>query len=355
MQGFNMGRYVPPDLEGTVSFNAASGKGHALGSRARKLRTEGALTVRFELPFPVWCTTCKPEAIIGQGVRFNAEKRKVGSYYSTPVWGFRFKHTACGGWIEIRTDPKETRYVVVEGGRRRDLGEGRLAEGEIRIGSTEEDKERMEREGAFGALERKVEDSNAARSERERIEELFKRSEKDWEDPYEKSRKLRRTFRADRKVRKEGEEKTEALKEKMSLGIDLMDENEEDKLRAGLIDYGADDSEPTIRGSMFEPRPSNSVLLAPQTDRGKRGKKLSVEDVAMEKRARLSKQLNGRTRDAKDPFLDSPSLWTPGLKRKKHSEVSASVEKSQNPNTHAASPERSAQGPNLALVDYDSD
>ncbi len=42
-----MGRYVPPDLEGTVSFNQASGKGHALGNRARKLQTEGILTVRF--------------------------------------------------------------------------------------------------------------------------------------------------------------------------------------------------------------------------------------------------------------------------------------------------------------------
>ena len=60
MQGFNMGRYVPPDLEGTTTLNRAASKPHALGSRARKLKTEGILTVRFECPFAIWCTTCHP-------------------------------------------------------------------------------------------------------------------------------------------------------------------------------------------------------------------------------------------------------------------------------------------------------
>ncbi|KAJ8110402.1 hypothetical protein ONZ43_g5877 [Nemania bipapillata] len=104
MQGFNMGRYVPPDVEGTISGNALNKK-HALGARASKLRTEGILTVRFEMPFGVWCETCPKPTIIGQGVRFNAEKKKVGAYYSTPIWSFRMRHADCGGVIEIRTDP----------------------------------------------------------------------------------------------------------------------------------------------------------------------------------------------------------------------------------------------------------
>ncbi|RHZ47689.1 uncharacterized protein CDV56_100019, partial [Aspergillus thermomutatus] len=108
MQGFNMGRYVPPDQEGLTTGNKLAGK-HPLGARARHLRTSGALVVRFEMPFAVWCTTCKPhETLIGQGVRFNAEKKKVGNYYSTPIYSFRMKHGACGGWIEIRTDPANT-------------------------------------------------------------------------------------------------------------------------------------------------------------------------------------------------------------------------------------------------------
>ncbi|KAK5636304.1 hypothetical protein RRF57_012016 [Xylaria bambusicola] len=122
MQGFNMGRYVPPDVEGTISGNALNRK-HALGSRASKLRTEGILTVRFEMPFGVWCGTCSKPTIIGQGVRFNAEKKKVGAYYSTPIWSFRMRHADCGGVIEIRTDPANSEYVVTEGGTRRDTGD----------------------------------------------------------------------------------------------------------------------------------------------------------------------------------------------------------------------------------------
>ena len=54
---------------------------------------------------------------IGQGVRYNAEKRKVGNYYSTPIYGFRCKCHLCQHWFEIRTDPEHTRYVVHEGAK----------------------------------------------------------------------------------------------------------------------------------------------------------------------------------------------------------------------------------------------
>ena len=54
MQGFNMGRYVPPDQEGVVSGNALNRK-HPLGARAGKL-AQGVLTVRFDMSFAVECT-----------------------------------------------------------------------------------------------------------------------------------------------------------------------------------------------------------------------------------------------------------------------------------------------------------
>ena len=71
------------------------------------------------------------------GVRYNAEKKKVGSYYSTPIYSFRCKCHLCDGWFEIQTDPKvrwsqfvgrvyvsrplqNTRYVVVSGARQKD-------------------------------------------------------------------------------------------------------------------------------------------------------------------------------------------------------------------------------------------
>jgi coiled-coil domain-containing protein 130 len=49
---------------------------------------------------------------IGMGVRYNAEKRKVGNYYSTPIYAFRCKCHLCDGWFEIRTDPKVRFYAL---------------------------------------------------------------------------------------------------------------------------------------------------------------------------------------------------------------------------------------------------
>jgi coiled-coil domain-containing protein 130 len=46
------------------------------------------------------------------GVRYNAEKKKVGAYYSTPIYSFRCKCHLCDGWFEIQTDPKVSRALV---------------------------------------------------------------------------------------------------------------------------------------------------------------------------------------------------------------------------------------------------
>ena len=82
---------------------------HALGDRARKI-DQGILIVRFELPFNVWCGSC--DGHLGAGVRFNAEKRKVGNYLSTPIYGFTCKCASCGGKFELRTDPKVRSRLV---------------------------------------------------------------------------------------------------------------------------------------------------------------------------------------------------------------------------------------------------
>lgn len=111
---FNMGRYVPPELEGTTTGNKIHKK-KAPGMHG------GAMTVRFEMPFNIFCGEC--EGHIAQGVRFNADKKKVGNYYSTPIFAFRMKHIACGNTIEIRTDPKNTAYEVTEGGKKQATAE----------------------------------------------------------------------------------------------------------------------------------------------------------------------------------------------------------------------------------------
>lgn len=37
----------------------------------------------------IWCGSCN--AHIGMGVRYNAEKKKIGNYYTTPIYSFRCK------------------------------------------------------------------------------------------------------------------------------------------------------------------------------------------------------------------------------------------------------------------------
>ncbi|KAI1111273.1 hypothetical protein F5Y14DRAFT_315610 [Nemania sp. NC0429] len=242
MQGFNMGRYVPPDVEGTVTGNALNKK-HPLGARASKLRSEGILVVRFEMPFAVWCGTCTKPTLIGQGVRFNAEKKKVGAYYSTPIWSFRMRHADCGGTLEIRTDPANAEYVVAEGGRRRDTGDDRdrddslvLRPGLVPI-LTEKEKEGL-RHDAFARLEKTIEDRGVLIERSHRIAELEDASHRTWEDPYAQNRRLRAAFRAGRKARERETAGTEALQARMSLGIDIVPATDEDARRAALVDFG---------------------------------------------------------------------------------------------------------------------
>jgi coiled-coil domain-containing protein 130 len=336
-----MGRYVPPDQEGVMSGNQIHGK-HALGARANKI-SQGILTVRFEMPFPIWCTHCPKPTIIGQGVRFNAEKKKVGNYFSSPIYSFRMKHTACGGWIEIQTDPKTTTYLVIAGARKRDHGGLKEEEGYIKI-LTNEEKEEL-RNNAFAALEGKVEDKQKLEHSKKRLEELQDLSEQMWDDPYEQNKRLRRSFRQGRKQREQEAGVTAALQDKMSLGLDLLPENEDDARRAALIEYGEDDDgrrmDKIISKPLFktEEQVSKSKLGSKAS---KSSRKLKAEKVAEQKREVIAAEIRGNTRAAMDPFLaDSRASrgttkpFIAGLKRKQSQlEESPAV---------------------ATLVDYDSD
>ena len=102
-------------------MNAKFNKNGSLGKRANKL-DKGILTIRFEMPFNVTCRKC--DHAIARGVRFNAEKKLVGKYHSTPIYSFRMLTSCCANTIEIHTDPKAAEYVVVEGADRRVGGAG---------------------------------------------------------------------------------------------------------------------------------------------------------------------------------------------------------------------------------------
>lgn len=259
----------------------------------------------------------------------------MGNYHSTPIFSFRMKHTACGGSIEIQTDPKNTAYVVTDGARKRDTGVEE--EGGSMVGK--EIKVRMPGEGdggendAFAKMEGKVEDKKRVLSESSRVLELQERQSRAWEDPYEQSKRLRRTFRVERKGREKNEKITEGLKDKMSLGIDIVEETEEDRLHAGLVDFGnpgTTSREGLSRSKpMFKPKRSQEHRDAGSTkhkDHRKRSTKAKkLADIAAERKATLREQLSGNTRAIIDPFLSHQKVWKPDIAKRRKVEKAIST------------------------------
>ncbi|KAI1458724.1 DUF455 domain protein [Annulohypoxylon moriforme] len=387
MQGFNMGRYVPPDVEGTTSGNALHKK------RPPGISQDGTQTVRFEMPFAIWCLHCenadpnkaaasgvrgkgKP-TIIGQGVRFNATKRKVGNYHSTPIFAFRMRHVECGGAIEIRTDPKNTAYVVVEGARKRDVGDDNDTPASSILGPILTDKEKETlRTDAFAKLEKTIADRKVLEDAKYRIGELEDESARKWEDPYERNKRLRDAFRVGRKERERDALRTEELQDRMSLGIELLAANEEDARRAALVDFG-----PAANGEA-EGEMGRKALAKPlfglgtnakedgKSVKGK-SKRLKSEVAAAQMRESLVSEIVGNTRVAQDPFLSldrgngevaksSPRIM--GIKRKRldsESKQGHELEESNEPTSEKGGPdgvgEKEKVTLSAALVDYESD
>jgi len=368
-----MGRYVPPDQEGVISGNKLNRK-HALGARASKVASQGILTVRFEMPFGVWCSSCPKPTLIGQGVRFNAEKKKVGAYHSSPIYSFRMRHSACGGWIEIRTDPAHTAYVVTEGGKRRDTGDE--GAGESLVGGTYEIQTAAEREraraSAFSTLEKTIEDRERLIEARQRIGELEDASARQWDDPYAQNRRLRAAFRIGRQERERSAAATEDLKDRMSLGIDLVEASDDDARRAALIDFGGqstagDTSDVALAKPLFaSPEPPSrapaSAVAVSTSKRDSKVPKLRSELTRSKTREALASEVATKTRKAMDPFLDSRdraptrhSSLIPGLKRKRAEEefVEESWEKGERGRRREETVSVKASA--ASLVNYDSD
>lgn len=354
-----MGRYVPPDAEGTTNGNKLHGK-HPLGSRAR--HGAGALTVRFEMPFPVWCEACPQETLIGQGVRFNAIKRRVGNYHSTAVFSFAIKHAACGGDIEIRTDPRNTDYVVVSGGRRREPGL-KSGEGESLVSAADlarasltsidqargEIKDDKAREAAFANLEKTIADRAALARAASRVEELADVSARAWDDPYSRNSALRKAFREGRKEREAAAASDEVLRDKMSLGdqVVLGPETDYDKRLAALMNYGDSNEQvpDAAELAMNKPLFAGAGRIVSPGQSLKSNEKAMIGDAAATSRRVKSRTLKSEiakertkvgliggiamnSRKARDPFLEDlrsekpkghPII--PGLKRKRDPQV----------------------------------
>jgi len=224
MQGFN--KYYPPDFFDNVekhgSLNAYRGK-HALGDRARKL-DQGILITRFELPFNIWCGTCNNH--IGMGVRYNAEKKKIGNYYSTPIFSFRCKCHLCDGWFEIHTDPKNTRYVVVSGARKKEEDWNPEENGGYAVHDTDAHAAPVD---PLASLEKSTDAQKGLVKAQDRLEALQEVSDQYNADPFTLSTKIRKRFREEKKVEKAKKQADDTIKDRYALpeSLSLIEDNHE--------------------------------------------------------------------------------------------------------------------------------
>lgn len=222
--------YYPPDYDPRVGgLNKFLGT-HALRERARKLHM-GILIIRFEMPYNIWCDGCKNH--IGMGVRYNAEKKKIGMFYTTPVYQFRMKCHLCDNHFEIKTDPENFDYVIVSGARRQENRWDPTTNGQV-VPETKETQMKLFDDPMF-RLEHKTEDADVAKLEKPRLGKLVNRNETIWKDDYQANCLLRNNFRKRKKELQTHAEKDGLLLSKSSLDINLLPENEDDKNMARLL------------------------------------------------------------------------------------------------------------------------
>lgn len=214
-------KYYPPEWEPKHgSINKFRGQ-HPLRERARKL-DQGILVVRFEMPYNIWCLSCNQH--IGKGVRFNAEKKKQGNYFSTIIWSFRMKCHLCSGIIEIHTDPKSCDFLVVGGAKRKAESWDASAE-ETGLFSlpTDEEKEKLVSD-PFYNLEHKTADIQKGIQALPVLQLLQKRSEQ----INDSESRLNRTLRDKIRLEKMAEKVLEEEARSKGFGITLLPQSASD-------------------------------------------------------------------------------------------------------------------------------
>ncbi|KAG0265096.1 hypothetical protein BGZ95_003420 [Linnemannia exigua] len=223
-------KYYPPDWDPSKgSINKHVGQ-HPLRDRARKL-DQGILIVRFELPYSIWCNGCNKSA--ATGVRYNAEKKTIGKYYSTPILSFRMKCHLCSSWFEIQTDPKNAAYKVTAGARRKtdDFSEAEDT-GTLKIDTPEEFNRRAN--DKFAKLENsRLDQIKVLKSDATILTKLQHISDRQWSDPYALSQKLRKEFRTERKQIKS----SEALADRIGVAFKILPESREDVEASKMVDF----------------------------------------------------------------------------------------------------------------------
>ena len=243
------------------------------------------MIVRFELPFDIWCGGCNQH--VGQGVRYNAEKRKVGNYYSTPIWAFRCKCHLCSHWFEIQTDPKNTRYIVSEGAKQK--AEWQPDESET-IAVMETDPFKEPPKDPFAEVEK-----GTSQKEHQnkvvvpRLTQLEDANETTWSDTYSMNQKLRNKHRVERHKEHAVQRSNNDLKDKYAIRSDLNITNDDSNDLNESLEFKKVQKSNEQLGTLKRRRDDAYI--------GRKSNRSNGDD--------LKSSLLSNTRKKADPFLNS--------------------------------------------------
>lgn len=221
--------YYPPEWTPKQgSLNKFNGQ-HALRERARKL-DQGILIIRFEMPFNIWCGGCN--SMIAKGVRFNAEKKQVGNYYTTKIWSFTMKAACCKQQIVIQTDPQNCDYVIISGAQKKtvvyDVEDAETLALPL-------DEERSKLSDPFYRLEHQEGDLKKKKEAEPVLVRLQRLSDSRHSDDYALNKSLRAKLRGQKK--RVAEE--EAACRKKGLGMRLLPASKEDAEVATRVKFSS--------------------------------------------------------------------------------------------------------------------
>ncbi|KAL5107284.1 hypothetical protein TcWFU_000807 [Taenia crassiceps] len=226
-------KYYPPDFDPAKhrSLNAYHGV-HALRERGRKA-DKGIIIIRFEMPYNAWCLSCKKP--IGMGVRYNAEKKKVGMYHSTPIFQFSMNCAMCAGRIVMQTDPQNFDYICVEGIRRK-VQTWDPEENEQIVVPDFKERQKLSLDAMY-QVEHGVKDKEKAALSTPALAEL-ESNRGGFKDDFALNCLARKQFREAKKLQDDTDTRDEALKSRLSLTgtqINILRETGEDRAKAKLL------------------------------------------------------------------------------------------------------------------------
>lgn len=243
--------HYPPEWDpskGTLDqFQRKRGFEHHFGKYRTKNLHKGILVIRFEMPFKVQCSRC--DTYIGQGTRYDADKKKVGMYFSSPIYEFSMRcrcvvgheksadgRIYCNQRFVIRTDPKNSDYALVEGLRRKvetwDAKDSETLELEA-----PETRNKMEADAMF-KVEKTLRDKQRERSDKERLTEL-QDLQTEREDTYALNSVLRKCHR-ERKKEELAIEEAERREGAPNFAVPLQPPSQEDAVEAAKVRFRTD-------------------------------------------------------------------------------------------------------------------